>query len=260
MLKASLADKARHHIKQWIIHYHLKPGSLLNVGVLARSLEMSHTPVREALSMLEREHMIERRPQKGYVVRGLNLQEIEDLYDLRISLEQLAAHQAAKRIQHPERERLAAILEKVGRSLKAPNKPRILDLEQEFHVVIFKASGNRALAEIGCGILDRIWIIQNINLLTTSHLSDAHPQHLQVFEAIASGDSRQAAALMKKHITLAKDFVLSRLKRSDDVLSHWMLGAPLQGPIPVTLRKSDGNASKARRKPPAEGPRKGDRP
>jgi DNA-binding GntR family transcriptional regulator len=252
VLKSSLTDKAHHHIKQWIIHYHLKPGSLLNVGVLAQSLEMSATPVREALSMLEREHMIERRPQKGYVVRGLNLQEIEDLYDLRISLEELAARQAAKRIEKTECKRLAAILEEVGRHLKDPNKPRILELEQDFHVVIFKASGSRPLAEIGCGILDRIWIIQNINLLTTGHLSDAHPQHLQVFQAIANGDSKRAAALMKKHITFAKDFVLSRLKRSDDVLSHWMLGAPLQGLNPKELQKG-------RRTLPAGRTRKGRR-
>ncbi len=260
MLKSSLTDKAHHHLKQWIIHYHLKPGSLLNVGVLAQSLKMSHTPVREALSMLEREYMIERRPQKGYVVRGLNFQEIEDLYDLRISLEVLAARQAAKRIGESERKRLNAILDEVGRSLKAPNKPRILDLEQDFHVVIFKASGNRLLAEIGCGILDRIWIIQNINLLTTSHLADAHPQHLKVFQAIESGDSKQAASLMRKHIVFAKDFVLSRLKRSDDVLSQWMLGAPLQELSPKELQESTGDAADRRRCGTTETPRKGKRP
>jgi DNA-binding GntR family transcriptional regulator len=229
MLKSSLADKARHQIKQWIVHYHLKPGSVLNVGGLAQALQMSHTPVREALSMLEREHLIERRPQRGYSVRGLNLQEVEDLYDLRISLEELAARQAAQRIRRSECRRLAAILAEVGRKLKTSNKSRILELEQDFHVVILEASGNRTLAEMGCGILDRIWIIQNINLLTTSHLSEAHPQHLQVFHAIERGDAKHAAALMKKHIIFAKEFVLSRLRRTDDVLSQIMGGFPAWG-------------------------------
>ena len=229
MFKSSLADKAHRQIKQWIVHYHLKPGSDLNVGSLAQALQMSTTPVREALSMLEREHLIERYPQKGYSVRSLNLQEVEDLYDLRISLEELAARQAAQRIRRSECRRLAVILAEVGRKLKSPNKSRILELEQDFHVVILEASGNRTLSEIGRGILDRIWIIQNINLLTTSHLSEAHPQHLEVFHAIERGNAEHAAELIKKHITFAKDFVLSRLRRTDDVLSQILGGFPAWG-------------------------------
>jgi hypothetical protein len=122
-----------------------------------------------------------------------------------------------------------SILAEVGRKLKTSNKSRILELEQDFHVVILEASGNRTLAEMGCGILDRIWIIQNINLLTTSHLSEAHPQHLEVFHAIERGDAEHAAELMKKHITFAKEFVLSRLRRTDDVLSQILGGFPAWG-------------------------------
>lgn len=246
MLKSSLADKAHHQIKQWILHYQLKPGSVLNVGGLAQALEMSHTPVREALSMLEREHLIERRPQRGYTVPGLNLQEVEDLYELRISLEEMAAWHAAKRIRQPDRKRLAAILSEVDRSLKAHDKSRILGLEQDFHVVILKASGNRPLAEMGCGILDRIWIVQNINILTTSHLSDAHPQHLEVFQAIESGDSKKASVLMKKHITQAKEFVLSRLRRTDDVLLKMMCGFPVQD-LKIHKLKLNSTAAAPRR-------------
>lgn len=246
MLKASLSDKAHHQIKQWIIRYHLKPGSVLNVGGLAQALEMSHTPIREALSMLEREHLVERRPQRGFIVRGLDLQEVEDLYDLRISLEELAARNAAKRIRLPERQRLSAILGEVGRRLAAGNKSRILELEQDFHVVILEASGNQPLAEMGRGILDRIWIIQNINLLTTNHLSEAHPQHLKVFQAIESGDSKTAAALMKRHITEAKEFVLSRLRRKDDVLSQMMCGFPVRDARSRTPQE-DASAKPSRR-------------
>ena len=105
----------------------------------------------------------------------------------------------------------------------------MLELEQNFHVIILEASGNKPLAEMGRAILDRIWIIQNINLLTTDHLSDAHPQHLNVFEAIKNGDSQKAAMLMHRHLTFAKEFVLSRLNSGDDILSKLMMGFPLAG-------------------------------
>ena len=226
MLKSSLTDKAHQQIKEWILRYHLKPGVRLHVSNLARALRMSQTPVREALSMLEKEHLIEREPQKGFRVSALDLQAVEDLYDLRIALEVLAAGQAARRMPLSDRKRIAHLLSEVGRLVKDGNKQRILKLEQDFHLIILEASGNKHLAAMGRAILDRIWIIQNINLLTTDHLSYAHPQHVKVFQAIDRGDSQQASLLMKRHITAAKEFVLSRLKRSDDVLSNLMMGFP----------------------------------
>jgi DNA-binding GntR family transcriptional regulator len=199
---------------------------------------MSQTPVREALSMLEKEHLIEREPQKGYRVGTLSMQEIEDLYDLRIVLEVLAVRQAAKRMTASTRGRLSSILSEFERFLKTAQKQRILERGQDFHVVVLEASGNRPLAEIGRAILDRIWVIQNINLLTTDHLFDAHPQHLQILEALDRGDAKKAATLMEKHLTQAKQFVLSRLKNGDDILARMMQASPIERNVPVSSGKN----------------------
>jgi len=226
MIKASLADKAHHQIKEWIVRYHIKPGSRIRVKDLSQALSMSQTPVREALSMLEREHFIERRPNQGYRVGSLDLQRVEDLYNVRIILEELAASEAATRIGKTGLKRLAGILMEVEGILKTESKQRILELEQDFHSRILEASGNQPLFEMGQAVLDRIWIVQNINLLTTDQLDEAHPQHMKIFKAIQKGDAVKAAALMKKHLTLAKEYILSRLQSEDDVLSKMMLGFP----------------------------------
>jgi DNA-binding GntR family transcriptional regulator len=247
VLKSSLADKAHQQIRDWIIRYHLKPGSRLHVSELAHTLKMSQTPVREALSMLAKEHLIEHEPQRGFRVSAMNLQAVEDLYDLRIALEALAAGQAARRMPLSDRQRLADLLAEVGGLIKNGSKQRILKLEQDFHVIILEASGNKPLAEMGRAILNRIWIIQNINLMTTDHLSYAHPQHVKVYQAIERGDSKQAAVLMKKHIASAKEFVLSRLKRSDDVLSNLMMGfpSPDDHAMRIARKPRDSSASSA---------------
>jgi DNA-binding GntR family transcriptional regulator len=238
LLKASLTDKAYNQIKEWVVRYHLKPGARLHVSDLAHALKMSQTPVREALSMLEKEHLIEREPQKGYRVGTLSMQEIEDLYDLRIVLEVLAVRQAAKRMTASTRGRLSSILSEFERFLKTAQKQRILERGQDFHVVVLEASGNRPLAEIGRAILDRIWVIQNINLLTTDHLFDAHPQHLQILEALDRGDAKKAATLMEKHLAQAKQFVLSRLKNGDDILARMMQASPIERNVPVSSGKN----------------------
>ncbi len=226
MLKPSLTDKAHQQIKEWIVRYHLKPGARLQVSDLAHALHMSQTPVREALSMLEKEHLIEREPQKGFRVSTLTTQGVEDLYDLRIALEVLAVGQAARRMGASDRNRLARLLDEVGRRMRDGDKGRMLQLEQDFHVIILEASGNKPLAELGRAILDRIWIIQNMNLLTTDHLTDVHPQHLNVFAALKSGDAKRAALLMERHLRFGKKFVLSRLRTEGDILSKLMMGGP----------------------------------
>ena len=230
MPASSLTDKAHQQIKSWILRFELKPGARLLVGDLARALQMSQTPVREALSMLEKERLIARQPQKGYRVCTLSLQEVEDLYDLRIALEVLAVRQAAGRMTAADRRRLTATLSEFGRLLRSGRKKPVLERGQDFHMIVLEASGNRALAEVGRAVLDRIWVIQNINLLTADHLADAHPEHVGILAAMKRGDGEAAATLMRRHLGLAKDFVLSRLRNSEDILSRMTRGVSLPHP------------------------------
>ncbi|MEJ5357461.1 MAG: GntR family transcriptional regulator [Desulfobacterales bacterium] len=233
MSRPSLADQAYANLKNWVVHHRLKPGAQLRVGDLARALQMSPTPVREALSMLEKEQLIAREPRRGFRVSALDLDGVADLYDLRIALEALAARLAAKRLTPSDRRGLSQLLADVERCLEGGDKPRLLDLEQDFHILIFEASRNRPLAEMGRTILGRIWMIQNVNLMTTDHLHQAHPQHLGIFQAIEGGDARRAEILMRRHLAFARQFVLSRLRRKDDLLSHILLGfedGPVSGP------------------------------
>jgi len=185
---------------------------------------MSQTPIREALSKLEHEHLVDRHPQKGYVVRPLNLKDVSDIYDLRMALEVVAAEEAATRMKDTDRMRLSHLLEEVGILIKKAEKARVLALEQEFHMRIMEATGNWLLAEILGSLFDRIWMIQNVNILTSDHLIDAHKQHMEIYKALEKADPSKSAALMKKHLKFTKKFVLSRLQDSDDFLSKLIMG------------------------------------
>lgn len=226
MAKDSLTDRAYKEIKTWIIHYKLKPGVQLRIDELSSVLGMSQTPIREALSKLEHEHLVDRHPQKGYAVRALNLKDVSDIYDLRMALEVVAAEEAANRMQEADRKRLSQLLEEVEVLIKRAEKVRVLALEQEFHMRIMQATGNWFLTEILGSIFDRIWMIQNVNLLTSDHLIDAHRQHMEIYKALEKADSLKSAALMKKHLKFTKKFVLSRLQNRDDFLSKLIMGFP----------------------------------
>ncbi|MFO7984933.1 MAG: GntR family transcriptional regulator [Desulfatiglandaceae bacterium] len=225
-MKTTLTTKAYDRIKEWIVRYQLKPGARLDIGELSEALHMSRTPVREALSRLEQEHLVDHQPMRGFVVKPLVLRDVEDIYDIRCALEVLAVQQAARRLSERDRKHLEHILAQVSTLIRDGKKNRTLGLEQEFHRCILEASGNPLLVEVGKGILDRIWALQRLNLLTSDHLTEAHGEHAAVVHALEMRNSRKAAALMKKHLDLAKRFILKRLKDHQDIISKALTGMP----------------------------------
>ena len=218
-----MTDKAYQQIREWIIHYQLKPASHLGIDELAEALGMSRTPVREALSRLAQERLVVHQSMKGFAVKSLDPTEVRDLHEVRSAIEVLAARQAASRgLDERSRTRLTEILETVPRLMDEGAKARLLKLEQDFHVIILEASGNKPLAEIGQGVLNRIWAIQSLNILTSDQMAEAHHQHIEVVQALRDGNSRRAASLMRKHIAYAARYILSRLNDRDDIIFNAM--------------------------------------
>ncbi len=220
----SLVEQAYQTIRDGIIHYQLKPGTNLRLDELAGALGMSQTPIREALNRLEREHLVCWRAQKGFCVPTMSLRDLEDIYELRTALEVLACQQAAERI---DREVLAMIRQSLDRCEKHEEglgKGRPVEEERHFHSLILEASGNRILCETGLGLLDRLWMIQNLNLISSTRLEIAREQHREIFEALCQGDAKAAGELMKGHITAAKQFVMARMQDTSDFFSIIVTG------------------------------------
>lgn len=226
MMKESLTDKAYRRIKESIIGFNLKPGNHLSIGTLAEALGISRTPVREALSRLEQEHLVVRIPMKGFAVKSLDIKEIEDLFDVRTAIELLAVRQAARRINPEIQKQLADSLQATVMWIKKGKKSRSLKFEQNFHMKILEASGNIPLAEIGRGVLGRIWVIQSFNIITSDVLADAHREHIEIFQALSEGRPQRAEALMRKHMKHTTKELISRLKDQNDILHNAVVSDP----------------------------------
>ncbi len=218
--KESLTDKAYRGIKARIVEFRLKPGNHLSIQDLAEALGISRTPVREALSRLEQEHLVVRVPMKGFAVKTLDLKEIEDLFEVRTAIELLSVRQAAKRMNPDIRKQLGESLASTAKLIGKGEKLRSLKLEQSFHMKILEASGNIPLVEIGRSILERIWAIQRFNIITANVLTEAHQQHMEIFMAMSEGNAKRAEARMRKHMKLTTHELTSRLKDQDDIIHN----------------------------------------
>lgn len=218
MAKINFADKAYKTIKNHIITYQLKPGTTLTFDKLSSSLNMSQTPIREALSRLWQEHFVERQDAKGYVVSSLDATQVKELYDLRIILEVPGIRQAVRLIGNNGLSELKELLQRVKTLIGAQQRAEIIELDRQFHSILLKHSGNRVLREMGEYILDRVYRVQNLNILTSDRLFTAHKHHEEIFIALQKKNEKEAADLMENHLVSAKKYILTRLQDEDDIL------------------------------------------
>jgi DNA-binding GntR family transcriptional regulator len=200
------APTAYERLKQAIITGELEPGTHLVETSLARLCQVSRTPVREALTRLEQDGLVQQGP-RGLVVRERSPQEILDIYETRIVLEATAARIAAQRSTPLDAVRLdqaARLTEAVDTS-----DPRALSrANRELHRVIWHSTHNESLIDL----LERL----DLHLLRFPETTLAFPgrwaestaQHREIVAAIQAGDGERAAQLATEHFTAAREIRL----------------------------------------------------
>jgi DNA-binding GntR family transcriptional regulator len=198
---ASKKDRIYHALRQDILALALRPGTVLVETALARRFAASKTPVREALALLQQDRLLEAMPRRGYLVTAVSLDDVHELFELRIALEAAAAELAAERITPAELDRLEATIlapAEVGRlGLRAS-----LDRNRDFHVAIAAASRNERLARLVGRTIDEM-----TRLVAMGHELG---EHRQIVDALRTGDGRRARAAVVEHIALTKERVLKR--------------------------------------------------
>jgi DNA-binding GntR family transcriptional regulator len=192
------ADVAYRQIRREIVEGVLPPGATLDQEALALRLELSTTPVREALSRLESEELIINRPHRKTVVAPLSFTLLEETYAVRLALDPLAAAFAASQASEEERARIKELGE---RELDGTDPVEHLHHNRALHRSIYAACGNKVLVQM----LDVLWDRSDRYRLAT--LKDdltvvlAIDEHAAIVAAVLEGDGPRAADLMSEHVT-----------------------------------------------------------
>lgn len=201
-------DDATQALREGILSGRLPAGARLRQTALATQLEISRTPIREALGRLQQEGLLSLLPRGGVRVALLDLDEAVELYDLREVLDGLAARLAARRASGTVVARLEKALGRMAECLERGNPNQWFGVHVRFHDEIFRASGNARLQ--GLAGLVRLSIRQFHPLLlrTEGRLREAYREHRRIFEAIAARDEEAAEREARAHIQNAREIVL----------------------------------------------------
>ncbi len=196
-------------IKEGIINGTLPPGSPINENEYAQDLNVSKTPVREALRQLEREGLVENIPGRGSAVTHITFQNIREIFEIREIIECGAARRAAslsntKEIREKRRE-----LEQFSVQ-DAESKGALWGAEEDIHQFLIKSVGNQKLLEIYLGLLDHM---RRIRLhfggqFTRQRFDELVAEHTAILDALIDGDGDRAEQAVLEHLHKAAAYLL----------------------------------------------------
>lgn len=211
MAAGGLAGGVYSHVKASILTGRARPGDVIAAHQVAQQLDVSRTPVHEALKRLVAEGYLVTQPRVGYTVTPVDVDQLRDLFQIRIRLECMAAELAARSFTKEH----AAAFEQANREAKATSMrlaarpssdPEVIEtvalLHRRFHQMISDVSGNRRLTAL-IGVLQeetqRFWsLIPGYPAVQYTFLDD--PGHQEIYDAIALGDPAKARAAVSEHM------------------------------------------------------------
>ena len=204
-----IRDEVYAHLREQIIIGELQPGHWLRELELSESLEVSRTPIRDALNRMVQEGLLE-NSSRGVRVRRYSLQEAIDIYEVRELLESRAASLAAQRYEKSSALKLDGFLKQMA-TVEAHDIPQHTRMDLTFHSFIAQLSGNEALVDLIERLTGRLI---SLRALTGDKIAStlSREQHEAIVDAIKKGDEVEAAKAMSIHVTHFKHVLDERIK------------------------------------------------
>lgn len=208
--RESTADRAYREIRALAMMYKLRPGDTLNEIELAKRLNVSRTPLREALNRLSSEGFFTFEARRGFRCRPFEAKEIFDLYELRSELEMFAANLAVERASDEAVAALEEFCRTEGAKRFEADVMTQLDVDESFHERMVALSGNAEIVRTLSNINARIRFARWVDMEGRLHQTDS--EHLEIAAAIRDRDAARCQQLVAGHISRRADQIREVIK------------------------------------------------
>lgn len=198
---ASLSEKAYYLIRDRLITSQIRPGATIDERALQDELDVSRTPIREALRKLADDQLVYVVPRRGMFASHLDLGALSAISEVRAELEAHAGYLAAKRATDDDHSAIAGVLEGLDARTVGSGRKELIQLDLHIHRVVHRATHNPYLI----ATLDeyyvhslRMWFLVLERLDRLGHALDSHRDLLT---AVGHGDSATAQQILRDHVT-----------------------------------------------------------
>ena len=201
--RTNLTEQIYQKIKQDIFSFRLLPGDRFSENEIAERVAASRTPVREALTRLQREGFVDVSFRSGWQVNPFDFNQFEQLYDVRIVLELATVKKLCEMDPAPVLDDLKRIW-LVKPEDRLEDGPSVCALDERFHEQLVEATGNAEMARIHHDISERLRIIRRIDFTQQKRIEATYEEHAKILRTIIERRAEDAKTLLKTHIEASK--------------------------------------------------------
>ena len=195
----------------------LRPGARIIQEQIAQELGVSRQPVQQALVLLRNQGVLRDAPGRGLQVAALDLEYVQNMYDVRAVIEGLAFRKAAENYSDKMKSRGQGLIRAGREAIKAGSVSDMIAADMDFHDFIYELSANPLVAPA----LEAHWTntqrVMGEVLMRDDKPRDIWDEHEAMLATVALGDGEQAEQLARQHIQSAADFMIKRLRLESDV-------------------------------------------
>ena len=212
----SLHDEVAARLRQRIFSGELAPGSFIDEVALCAAMEISRTPLREALKVLTAEGLVRHEPRRGCFVNEVTERDLDEIFPVIALLEGRCAREAALAASDADIAALEALHERLAAHAKAGRINEYYETNFVIHEALITLAGNRWLAQV-IGDLRKILKLSRLQSLhAPGRMNQSLTEHMAVFAALRARDADGAEVAMRTHLTRQRDALrdLARLHKS----------------------------------------------
>lgn len=196
----SLTDHVTEEIRRWIVTGELGFGEKLSEGKIAQALDVSRTPVREAINRLETERLLIVEPQRGSFVFSIEKSDLAKLCDARICMEAYCLKAGIAENAEELHQALGNCLEAMSSARKLGDDSHYLDLDAEFHQLIVSSANNPFISDAYQIIAPRMAALRHRLGQHPDHMVKSYQEHQALCAAVGERDLPLALQILARHI------------------------------------------------------------
>lgn len=196
----SFREQAVRIIRSQIVSGRLEPGSMHSIGAIAEKLNVSITPVREALRDLAKEGLIEMKRNRGFLVRQPSNKELDDIVQIRSMIEVSSVREITERSLITDFTTVRQLCRRTDAYAAAGQWEEFIEADREFHLTILSALNNSKLLEVVGSLRDQSRLLGLNHLAGTELFLESTKEHSLLLDAMEAGDARRAEEIMASHM------------------------------------------------------------
>jgi DNA-binding GntR family transcriptional regulator len=208
---SSSVDRIYEQVKSMAAAFDFKPGERVNESVLAKQLDVSRTPLREALNRLSVEGFLEVRPGKGFFRRMLDPVEVFELYQLREAIECAGMHLAIRNAREEDIDRLMAFLDATGGEQGHRPVLELVRFDEQFHETLLEMGGNSEFLRVLKNVNSRIRFVRWVDLGRRGR-PITQQEHRDIVKALKARDEDAAIRRLERHIERRFDEIRNSIR------------------------------------------------